>query len=34
MDSNLRYQELPDEKLIELMNQGNNRVMDILLDKY
>ncbi len=34
MDSNLRYQELPDEKLIELLNQGNNRVMDILLDKY
>ena len=34
METNLRYQELPDEKLIDLLNQGNNRVMDILLDKY
>lgn len=34
MDSNLRYKELPDEKLIEMLNQGNTRVMDILLEKY
>lgn len=34
MDSNIRYNELPDEKLIELLNQGNTQVMDILLEKY
>lgn len=34
MDANIRYNELPDEKLIELLNQGNTQVMDILLEKY
>lgn len=34
MDTNIKYNELPDEKLIELLNQGNMQVMDRLLEKY